>query len=273
MKRILVPTDFSDTAAKARDYAAQLATELDGEVTLLHAWQVPYTGAGASTLINVDALAQSSTNEMLTQQQKEMQEKFPNLQCHLMNLSALAGNAIKDVCKEGNFDLIVMGTTGASGISEKLIGSTTASVIGKIGIPMVTVSNKSEAKLPGRILVATDLSKSGSDGLFEPLKVLGKALNASIDFLNVYKEDEVDLKQQKLMAADFDDAFDMSYHPFHYTKNENIEEGILDFIDGKSVQLLTVVANKHGFWESLFQKSTSKSLVKHANLPILVLPG
>ena len=57
MKRILVPTDFSDTANKARDYAVQLAQILGAEIILINTYHIPYAGATSGALVNVDGLA------------------------------------------------------------------------------------------------------------------------------------------------------------------------------------------------------------------------
>ena len=57
MKKILVPTDFSETANKARDYAIQIAQQINAEIVLLNTFHIPYAGAGSGTLVNLDKIA------------------------------------------------------------------------------------------------------------------------------------------------------------------------------------------------------------------------
>ena len=100
-----------------------------------------------------------------------------------------------------------------------------------------------------------------------------KNLSNLIDFLFIVNEEsQADTKIERLKSADFDSRFDAAYHPFHFRDDENVEDGILNYIENKNFDLLVVVAHQRGFWEKLFHKSISKSLVKHATMPILVLP-
>ncbi len=273
MKTILVPTDFSETANKARDYAIQLAQEFDAEIILLNTYHIPYSGASAGTLVNLDGIAMEESEKAMKLQLEYLNENYSNIKFKKVCHSGLLVDTVKRIVKEKEIDLIVMGTTGASGAVLNFLGSNTSALIGAISTPIITVPHKGKINYPQRIVVATDLMESGEDKMFEVLKALKLSTNASIDFLFIVNEDaEADKKILRLKAAEFDEEFDSQYHPFHFRDSENVEDGILDYIENKDFDLLVVVSHQRGFWEGLFHKSISKSLAKHATIPILALP-
>lgn len=273
MKKILVPTDFSEKANKARDYAIQLAQELDAEIILLNTFHIPYSGASAGTLVNLDKIALEESENAMKNQLEYLKLNYSNIKFKTLCESGLLVDSVKRVGRKEEVDLIVMGTAGASGALENFLGSNTSALIGSISIPIIAVPNKVTISFPKRIVVANDLMESGEEKLFNVLKEIAVDTGSSIDFLFVVKEEkQAENKIQRLKSADFDNSFDSQYHPFHFKENESVEDGILEYIENKSFDLLVVVSHQRAFWEDLFHKSVSKSLVKHATIPVLVLP-
>ncbi len=272
MKKILVPTDFSDTANKARDYAIQIAQMLNAEVVLLNAYHVPYAGASAGALVNVDNLALEEVEKQMRGQLEYVRLNYSDVKFSSLCSSGLLVDTVKQLNKEGDIDLIVMGTTGTTGMVENFLGSNASSLIGSVKTPIITVPAKANLNLPKRIIVANDLKDSGENQLYATLKQIAGNNESSIDFLFVVDDDaQADRKIEHLKAAKFDEEFDASYHPFHFRESGDAEEGILDYIKDKDFDLLVVVTHQRNFWQKLVDKSVSKSLVKHAEIPILVL--
>lgn len=273
MKKILVPTDFSEIADKARDYAIQLAQVMGAEITLLNTFHIPYSASDAGTLVNLDKIALEESEKAMKQQLEYVNLNYKNIKFSTICKTGLLVDTIKNILANHEFDLIVMGTSGTSGFIENSFGSNTSALIGSVDTPIIAVPKDVHLKFPERIVVANDLMESGEEKLFSVLKEIAFETNSSIDFLFIVKEDgQEDTKIERLKSANFDNNFDSSYHPFHFRDNDNVDEGILDYIENHKFDLLVVVSHQRGFWEGLFHKSISKSLVKHAKLPILVLP-
>jgi len=273
MKKILVPTDFSDTANKARDYAIQLAQLTSAEIILLNTFHIPCSGASAGTLVNLDKIALEESEKAMELQIEYVNSNYSDIKVSSLCRAGLLVDSVKTMTRDGEFSLIVMGTKGASDFVGSVLGSNTSALIGSIKTPIITVPGKTTFNFPKRIVVANDLMESGEERLFEVLKDIAIDTYSSIDFLFIVKEDDqTESKIQRLKSAEFDNKFDAQYHPFHFRENENVEEGILDYIENNDFDLLVVVSHQRGFWEGLFHKSISKSLVKHSTIPILVLP-
>lgn len=273
MKKILVPTDFSDTANKARDYAIQLAQLIDAEIILLNTYHVPYSGASAGTLINIDKIALEESEKAMQLQLEYVHSNYSNIKISTLCRSGLLVDSVSQIGTNNEVDLIVLGTTGASGAIENMLGSNASALIGNVNVPIITIPKEGMINFPKHIVVANDLMDSGEEDMFDVLKELAIDTYSSIDFLFIVnEEDQATGKIKRLKAADFDSRFDTQYHPFHFKESEDVEEGILDYIENKNFDLLVVVSHQRRFWEGLFHKSISKSLVKHAKLPILILP-
>jgi nucleotide-binding universal stress UspA family protein len=60
-------------------------------------------------------------------------------------------------------------------------------------------------------------------------------------------------------------------HSIHFEKNENIVEGINNFVEKNNCDMLAVLSRKHGFIEKIFHKSISNKLTCHAELPMFVV--
>lgn len=270
MKRILVPTDFSDAANRARDYAINIAELLNAEIVLINTYHIPH--AGATMAVNVDALARDSSQEEMDKQLEYLKLNFPDIDVRSKCISGLFVDTVKRVVEKEAIDLVVMGTTGTSGVVENFLGSNASALIGSIKTPIITVPGDTAVNFPEKIVVANDLTESGEDNIFNVLKQIVGNTRATLDFLFVIDEEKnADTKIERLKAADFDEAFDANYHPFHFRESDNAEDGILDYIDGKDFDLLVVVCHQRNFWERIWKRSISKSLVKHAQIPILVL--
>lgn len=270
MKRILVPTDFSDAADRARDYAVNMARLLNAEIFLMHTYHVPNTGA--TMVANISDLAKESSEAEMKKQIEYLKLNFSDVDVKAKCILGLFVDTVKTVVEEDAIDLIIMGTTGATGIVENFLGSNTSALIGSVKTPIITVPNNTVINMPKKIVVANDLKETGDDEVFNTLKQIAGNTKASIDFLFISDEEEkTNNKIKRLKAARFDEEFDAAYHPFHFRTSDNTEDGILDYLEKKDFDLLVVVCRQRSFWQRLWERSISKSLVKYAEIPILVL--
>ena len=139
VRRILVPHDFSDHSTTALRVAAAWAGSLDGEVTLLHAVEpVVYPEFYA-----VDLLPDEMIGRLRTRSSEALDRAAEQ---HLEGLSVVkkvvvgrAGDTIVAEATTGEFDLVVMGTRGLSGLEHLLLGSVAESVLRRSAVPLLAV--------------------------------------------------------------------------------------------------------------------------------------
>jgi universal stress protein A len=138
-RQILVPTDLSEGAEQALDYACELARALGAQVHLLNVVGIPALG--------VPELGLSMTSTVIDQLVIDNQTAIDQLartRCSGQAGQVLvkAGNArdvINQTAKELGVDLIVMGTHGRRGLSRALLGSVAETVVRSAPCAVLTV--------------------------------------------------------------------------------------------------------------------------------------
>ena len=139
-KVILAPTDLSERAEAAVDYAIELAASLGATVHLLHVLAVPVVG--------VPELGMALTSTMIDTMVKDNQEAldlFASRKAGKRELGQAllrtgdARDVINQTATELGADLIVIGTHGRRGISRVLLGSVAEMIVRTAPCPVLTI--------------------------------------------------------------------------------------------------------------------------------------
>src|SRR5680860_732385 len=138
--KILVPTDFSVNAKHAISAAKEIALATKGRITLLFAFYAVYDFA-ANVAEMEEQITQDATRQLKIAV-RELQEAGIDADIRVVQNSI--ANAIVSTAQDLPYDLIVMGTQGASGIQKALFGSNTASVIKNSKVPVLAIPSKAD---------------------------------------------------------------------------------------------------------------------------------
>jgi nucleotide-binding universal stress UspA family protein len=149
LNRILVPVDFSAHSDRAVNYATTLANKFGARVSLLHVVEDPFvTGAWQAEAFvpNIPELL----DELIKAARTHMGELKKGLAAHgfVVETAIIKGapaRAIVEQAATGNYDLIVMGTHGRTGLSHALLGSVAERVVQKAPCPVMTVRQTAPA--------------------------------------------------------------------------------------------------------------------------------
>ena len=145
MKRILIPTDFSENSWNAIKYGLALFQDSKNTFYLLHVNPIPaYSGAGSSVRAAsrmMDEALLKSNKEDLDEIITKIKELPFNTEHTFISYSThdYFIDCIKREVQDKTIDLIIMGTKGASGIKEITLGSNTGDVITRVKCPLLAV--------------------------------------------------------------------------------------------------------------------------------------
>ncbi|MBL7996170.1 universal stress protein [bacterium] len=156
IKNIVVPTDFSEAASHALDYALSLAKTFQAKIYLMHVFEpiVYYSDApmGMPDLIeleqNVRGVAEQSLQSILDKQIKEHETEFGTIPVETILAQGKPFIEIIQTAKEKNADLIVLSTHGRSALEHILLGSVTEKVVRKAHCPVLTIRSTTVFKMP-----------------------------------------------------------------------------------------------------------------------------
>ena len=143
---ILVPTDLSEYADYALDYAIALAQKLQARLTLLYVIHLTPLAMGD---IGVSGLV-PYLDEMETDAQQRMQALLnrvhqEGLQGETAVVQGVPFQSIVDMAENKNVDMIVMGTHGRTGLTHALMGSVAEKVVRLAPCPVLVTRGKTEA--------------------------------------------------------------------------------------------------------------------------------
>jgi universal stress protein A len=148
--KILVPTDFSETADAALEYAKTLAGQLGASLHLLHVFSDPYAfattpEAGAVLPPNIRERALADARECLAKRlTPDEAERFDGTRAIVTGLTA---RQIVEFADENGINLIVIGTHGRRGVAHLLLGSVAEHVVRTATCPVLTVRREAVADL------------------------------------------------------------------------------------------------------------------------------
>lgn len=266
MKSILLPTDFSNNSIIAIDFAVEKLGNEQTTYHLVHVYQIPQGGqSGLFYLLE----------EMQAQAKKDMEELIDKLKSKYPQIGDRFKSKVVqgDLADESNAlansldaDCIVMGTKGASGIAEVLIGSNTVKLINSLKRPMYAIPQEYANGSINEVLVAYDGSEM-NEKLSKPIINFAKKLQLEVGFTHIRIKDEQPLQNWSDLKPLFSEVT-ISYNESHA---EDFKAGLVKITEGKNA-LLVVIRHKQGFWESLFNLSDSRKALMHAKLPVLVIP-
>ena len=142
-RRILVPTDFSESAQAAWRYAQMLAGQFNSRIHLLHVVGLPYLydawGTEAAALRMADLMAQSE--DMARNKLRKLVPTAGPLAGRVKTATAtgITVEQILEYIAAERIDLVVMGTHGRGMVGHLLLGSVAERVVQQAPIPVLTV--------------------------------------------------------------------------------------------------------------------------------------
>ena len=264
MTRILIPTDFSDNAMHAAEYAVKLFGAQGNTFILLHTYL---------DLSLADPVMPSATLE-LTKISEEGLQEFADRLVHRTGAEHVKRGVVygplpgmlNEMAESTGAEVVVMGKHGKTGTS--FFGSNTLSVIQRSKFPVLAVPESAPLKKVERILLADDYD----DILPRHLGMLRHIATTNTT--------EVLVGHVEMAVADgalhwsngiYELALQGIPHSFHEASGEDVIDGLDRLARHKHVDLIAVLHRHIGLMGRLFHPSTAKDLARYSDLPLLVL--
>lgn len=279
MKKILIPTDFSNEARNAAELARSLATKFSAQLVFLHSIEVTSSesinASGAPS--NFDSFADSMlVHESIKRANEEMKILIGESTERGIEVSQIIKigspfSHIYDAIEEDNVDFIVMGTKGASGLSEVLIGSNTEKVVRRSKCPVLSVKGEANESVFDSIVYATNMGEN-QDKVVAALKEIQQAYNSKINIVwintpNNFKADRI----TKALMRTFAEKHGLAEYEVHVFNDVIEEDGIRHFADEVDAGMIVMGTSSHTGLSRIIRGSIAEDMVNHAKRPILTV--
>ena len=268
--KILIPTDFSVQAEFAYLMVKKLEEKTSIDIHFLHVLNVPDT-VSMDSRGDIQTCGEIDVNFVV--KQKEIAER------KLENLKVLYGNhinvhlvlgkttdAILDFSNSHGFDLIVMGTKGASGIKEILSGSEAQIIARRSKIPLLSLMcDRSDLQIQN-VLLVHNFSNPKKEGMGLMHKLI-KAFNTKVHFLQITSgKVESELGKVESDMKHFAELNGLVNYECHLINDKDVENGVVHYNQMNNMDIICIGTHGKG---SLFHQSATEKLINHLFKPII----
>lgn len=274
MKKILFPTDFSETSFNAFKYALELANFITAEILILHAYE--------SKTLSSSRLSPKTIDEF--KENIELKE-FDNFKSKVTSFRKLATEIdrenvpfsfvleygyllpiIEKKVKDEKIDLIVMGTNNDKDFETSVLGSNTYNVILNTLVPTLCVPKLAKFKKFEKMAFSTVFSPNDQPAFeyFIELATRNKSEAKCIYVDNKNKKYDNVLEGWKSLDVD-------NNVEFVVLKDLDPVKAVSEYIRSEKIDLIATVKHNKTFFESIFATSFTKKIANIISVPLLVI--
>lgn len=273
MKKILVPTDFSECAMNASDVAMQIARKTSAEVHFYTRVYVHPLWDQLSEKEKMDFPESFSRIQETRDQFRKLRERYRNSSIRIVT-SYSHGDLIEVVSRyieEEDIFLIVMGSQGADGMKEFLFGSNTQKIVRHAHRPVLVVKNTPVNTEFKSIIFASDFREEAKKP-FQELIEFGRHFGSHIHLINITTNwtMETGVEVRKKMG-EFEELCWALPCFIHEAGDLDIESGIERFSTKISADMVAVAHFGKKPIKRIFTGSVTEALVNHLDIPVLTL--
>ena len=275
MKNVLLLTDFSENSINAMRYALQLFKNELCSFFVLHAYN--------SSLYTTDNLlldGKQSIYDSLIKKSKqkleilinEFEDEFKNKNFSyqaLVDYDNLT-DAVKQVKKSKNIDLIVMGSNGVTGTKEVVFGSNTINIIRKVTCPTLVIPESFKFKQPKEILLPLDPIDSINNKAFTNAIEFAKHYCTKLHVLRVNPKDK-NSKETSKEEEQFDALLTNLPHEYHVVDGVPMHYIVSSYIQTRAIDLMTLLVQKESLFERFIIGSSTKQISNKIIVPLYIL--
>jgi len=263
MINILCPTDFSDNAKRACEFAISQFDLKNAHFTIFHAVIQPRSYGGM--LVKITDIMLSDAQDRLQVEIAELKVKFGDeLKIKCLAKVGYLDQIIPLIIRKELIDLIVIGVKGFSTLATKVLGSNAEQVIRKSTKPVLAVPNLVDLADIKKVVIATEKDKLPNAAAVEHvLNSVNQQVDASV--LTVFTENT--RKAPKSIAING------RFLPVHIEHAPKAMMGIRTYLEENQVDLLVVFHLQKTRLDYIFSRSITKKIFATIDVPMLVLPG
>lgn len=272
IRKIMVPVDFSETSEHATDHAAWLASVTQADLLLVHVLppNLYYFETPEPFVIpDSQAEARKETETKIRLIARELAEKY-NVNPRTRILQGKVSYELIDLANEEHTDLIMMGTHGAKGLEEILIGSNAQHLVTKAPCPVITF--KEEKREPGfsNIILPIDRSRHSREKVGVAISI-ARLCNSKIHILGLLdNNDEGEYQKLQVVLDQVEMAINRAEISFtrRTVKGDNIAREAMKYADSMNADLILILTEEESVLGKIDLGPLSRHIVNHSPVPV-----
>ncbi len=275
MKTIILATDYTKASNHALVYAATLAKHIQAKIVLYNAFELPEEDQGGFGRVSPHINKLFDENKIRLYELANKTAKEYQVEVSWVTNLSFAEEEIGKLVKEYDAQLVVMGMKKEAA-EFPLFGSTTTAVISQGKYPVLVVPETAQIQEPSRLLFACDYHCISANNNLPVLKEIAQVFKAKVEILHVKnpKEDVLTpVAADSRIEAKLENLLTGIAHEYRDVTEEDVFFGIERSMKEYQADMLVMVPHRLGFWNWLFQNSTTRKMAFKTQIPLLCLPN
>jgi len=272
IRKIICPTDFSDAANNAVEYAANIAQMMSAELLLFNVQRLSPVEAVLS-LEEGGGITEHSlmVADVLQEMSNEINKTFKISSSYQVDVSVQSLATMFSSLEEDN-TIIIMGTNGTDTLYQYFFGSNTYHVIKNTNCPVLVVPEHVSYKTVQKIVFAWDYNTK-SNFSFALLKDFMKIFDPKFIFLHVSQhQSEYSQDVFRAFRSEVEEALGRNNNmEFEHVYAEGVSETIDTYMLESEAEILSLTYYNRGLIPDIFHGKVAKELIETVEYPILIL--
>jgi nucleotide-binding universal stress UspA family protein len=259
MNTVIVPVDFSETSLNAARYAIRLLTGHYGvNMILHHVYDKPDQADEARTKLEQLNIDLRKIGIVKTEILAEEGDDF------ITELEKLA--------RHRHADLVIMGITGRSSISQSLIGSNALEMLNTKACPVLIIPADCIYEEVKNVLLTSDFKDVIAKTPSVPIREFLKTFHPKLHIVNVNNELYVTITEEtQAEKAKLNEMFRDLHPEFYFLSMNDVDEAIGQFAVDRDIDLIIIIHKDQSIFSKLFVKSRTKKLAYQSRIPVLAV--
>lgn len=168
-----------------------------------------------------------------------------------------------------NADIIIMGTTGATGLRGAFLGSIAAGVLAKTQRPVLSIPKSADLAKGKDIVFSTDFRFRIDDRSMQVLQDIQSIKKGKLRIVHIMDKpgEERNASREHTLSQKLGNL----PHDFHYLHDRDIAQAVSNFIESTDASMIIAVAHEHSLLHRLFFDSVTRRLAHRIQIPLLAL--
>lgn len=270
VERILVPTDFSETASLAINHAIDLAKRFEAEVFLVHVLE---TGAyqGIFSPSKKTEYNELEDAQIHLQKEAEKLEKESGINISQEVVSGRIYEEIVKAAEDADADLIVMGTHGSSGWEEFFVGSNAFKVVTQTSAPVLSIQEQAKNPECKNIILPMDRTPESRQKV-RHAATMARKLGSTIHIASLISDDteevRFDFKKKIKQVTDYLDRVGVP-HTHTSLVGTNLATMTMNFAESKDGNMIVMMTEQESSLTGFLMGPYAQQIVNHSRIPVL----
>ncbi|OOV17597.1 universal stress protein [Flavobacterium sp. LM4] len=268
---IIAATNFTATASNAVNYAAAFAKVKGSRLILFNSFTLSIHSSNSRISGDNMQLELNNSEERLKHLADDIARLY-SIEVESLCLYSSLEEELPLLIEKNQTELVVMGMAERS-IEQDLLGNSTTWVIKNVDIPVLAVPHSARFVSEKKILFAFESRNLESIQKLSWFSQTAEALKAEVEFFSVDHRVEEMIEQQQEVIGEKEQSEQRAEYRFKSIRSSDVVREIKKEIENYNADMLVMVPQKYGFWDSMVHISKTRTMASGLQIPLLSLPN